>query len=245
MFRPGHIYCRHGHEAEYIPDSMSTEADSVIFGEFFAHCPELFFILDRQGAILKLSDSLARLLGADAREGTPLLSFIHPDDQRAFELAFADLAAPVDVACRVRAQDGAYRAMSCDARRAPASLAIHGSLREVDPSPRTALEEAKILRAIQENIPVVIWATDRNGDFFYHVGKGLEKADLKPGQFLGQNIFQLYAGYDELLEPLHQTLEGKIGHSFTEAHDVPWENWSIPGRDENGEIMASSPSRST
>lgn len=222
---------------KYISISMSTEANATLFGEFFAHCPELFFILDRQGAILALNDSLARLLGADAREGTPLLSFIHPDDQRAFDLALADPTAAIDVACRVRAQGGAYRAMSCAARRAPGSLALHGSLREVDPKVRENQVAANILRAVQDNTPVVIWGIDPKGIFFHHEGKGLEGVGLHPKQFNGMSIFELYASLPDELVKVRRALAGEVMHTIAESHETTWENWLMPYRDENGEVI--------
>jgi PAS domain-containing protein len=54
-------------------------------------------------------------------------------------------------------------------------------------------KHAEILRLVQANLPICIWAIDLQGIFTYHEGKGLSAAGVKPGQFLGMNIFGIDA----------------------------------------------------
>jgi rsbT co-antagonist protein RsbR len=99
-------------------------------------------------------------------------------------------------------------------------------------------KNSRLLRIIIENLNICVWAIDSNGVFTYHDGKGLAAAGLKPGQFVGKNVFDLYPG-NEGNEPLRQALAGKVSHGINEAHDgITWENWHLPVRDEEGKVTS-------
>lgn len=100
---------------------------------FFSSCPEMLFITDREGAILHLSASLARLLGPGMRQEMRLAERVHPDDRRAFDAAWVELgqaSEPVSIELRLEGSDGVYQLVSCRAQGAPERGEIHGSLRE-------------------------------------------------------------------------------------------------------------------
>jgi PAS domain-containing protein len=73
--------------------------------------------------------------------------------------------------------------------------------------------EAALYRAIRDNVPASVWAVDRRGVFIHHAGKGLEAAGVEQGQFLGQSVFELYAGSPGN-EAVRQALEGRPAHSL-------------------------------
>jgi rsbT co-antagonist protein RsbR len=107
---------------------MAIEGGSDPLQEFFEACPDLLFVVGRDGAIRRLSAPLRELLGAEAREGTPLSAYVHPDDLRAFDVSWAALAeseANVTFDCRLRAADGAYGPWSLRARRSKAGGEIN------------------------------------------------------------------------------------------------------------------------
>ncbi|WP_437669017.1 PAS domain S-box protein [Sorangium sp. So ce131] len=96
-------------------------------------------------------------------------------------------------------------------------------------------EKEQILRTITETLPIVVWATDRDGIFTFHEGKALEQAGLEQGQHIGKNVLELY-GQDAGLDVMRRALAGEPGYSSTSTHGVSWENWQIPIRDERGEV---------
>ena len=49
------------------------------------------------------------------------------------------------------------------------------------------------LRLVVTNAPIVLWASDREGTFLVSEGKGLEPQGLKPGELVGQSVFEVYA----------------------------------------------------
>lgn len=108
---------------------------------------------------------------------------------------------------------------------------------EVKPAPAAVLSAASTyLEVISEHLPIVLTAIDPAGTFIYHEGKALAAVGLKPRQFLGLNIFTLYPA--ETLTYVRSALNGEATHSISEAHGTTWENWFLPVRSEDGEIVA-------
>ncbi len=178
-------------------------------------------------------------MGAEG-EGTNLALRIHDEDRGAFERLLAHVGDAGEVSrtrARVRLADGSYGLFTIVIRRAPGQRELCGSLRPDED--RAELEKnSRLLRIIVENLNICVWAVDSNGVFTYHDGKGLEAAGLKPGQFVGKNVFDLYPG-NAGNEPLRQALAGKISHGINEAHDgITWENWHLPIRDEEGKVTS-------
>ena len=218
------------------------EVDSNLLEEFFAHCPELLFIADQEGTLLHLSEPLQRLLGAGA-QGTALSAQIHPDDHHALNGGWSRLRQSTELTrfdFRLRGRDGSYQPVSCSARRSSARGQIHGSFREEVATPaqtRSSSGDSEvILRAVADNLPIVVWAIDAKGVFTHHDGKGLASVGLKPGQFLGMNIFELYP--EDVLLKVRAALKGELEHSLTEAHGATWETWVLPVRDAAGAIVS-------
>ncbi|WP_434040897.1 MULTISPECIES: PAS domain S-box protein [Sorangium] len=94
-----------------------------------------------------------------------------------------------------------------------------------------------ILRTITQTLPIVVWAIDREGIFTFHEGKGVEGAGLRQGELIGKNVFAYYADSDGRAD-LERALAGEETHSVSTTHEVSWENWEIPIRDERGEVDA-------
>ena len=219
------------------------DVESYSLEEFFAHCPELFFITDQEGTLQRLSEPLQRLLGAQAR-GAPLSAYVHPEDRGALNGGWSRLGLstePVRFSCRLRGADGSYQAVSCTARRASTGGHIHGSLREDVVTPAKAQEASgdlvAVLRVVIDNLPICVWAIDTEGIFTYHDGKGLASAGVKPGQFLGMSLFDLYPPGEGVTD-VRRALAGEYLHSFAFTHGVNWENWILPLRDENGKVVS-------
>ena len=97
----------------------------------------------------------------------------------------------------------------------------------------TARIERRLLRALMDNLDMVLWAIDRDGRFVYHDGKGLAAAGMKPGQLLGLNIFELYdGGGDEI----RSAFTGAASTNSEQQHGVHWDNWYVPAKNERGDV---------
>jgi rsbT co-antagonist protein RsbR len=94
----------------------------------------------------------------------------------------------------------------------------------------------QLLRAVIDNIPISLWAVDREGFLTYQDGKALEAAGLAPGELLGSSVFDLYD--ERATAGVQRALAGDPDHTFAEAHGVQWESWLVPVRGEGGEVRS-------
>ncbi|NWG14942.1 MAG: HAMP domain-containing protein, partial [Acidobacteria bacterium] len=97
-----------------------------------------------------------------------------------------------------------------------------------------SLEER--LRTVVANAPIVLYALDKEGRFTLSEGKGLEALQLKPGQAVGQSVFELYRDAPQILENVHQALAGNAFYTTVEVQGLAFESWYGPLYDKNGDI---------
>ncbi len=84
-------------------------------------------------------------------------------------------------------------------------------------APRLSEAEQRLLTVVAK-APVVFFSLDANGVFTLSEGRALEKLGLKPGQVVGQSIFQLYKKYPNILESARRALAGE---EFTSSGVLP------------------------
>jgi len=109
-----------------------------------------------------------------------------------------------------------------------------------------ALRRAETLfRAILNNAPLTIFATDKEGNFMLSDGKGLERIGLKSGQHVGLSVYDLYGSQqlvgeagEELTgeETVRRALKGETQTTYTEMMGSYYENRVGPLRDKDGDI---------
>jgi rsbT co-antagonist protein RsbR len=113
---------------------------------------------------------------------------------------------------------------------------------ENSPTKTTGMAEselrARIFRLVVENVPLMLWAVDPQGVFLVHEGKGLESVGVKPGQFLGANIFEVHGGNEGVVSAVRRAIAGELVHGFASAGGFEFESWQMPLRDGQGEITA-------
>jgi two-component system, cell cycle sensor histidine kinase and response regulator CckA len=89
------------------------------------------------------------------------------------------------------------------------------------PKPKTApilTDAEQRLRAVVTKAPVVFFALDANGIFTLSEGRALEKLGLKPGERVGQSVFQVYRHNPRILEDVRRALSGE---EFSCIEDLP------------------------
>jgi rsbT co-antagonist protein RsbR len=111
---------------------------------------------------------------------------------------------------------------------------IYGTLRPTSRSLQQELQ-LRILQALNDNLPISLWAIDAQGVFVYHEGKGLEAAGLRPGQYVGHSLFDLYP--KENTTATREALAGKSSHTTANTEGRHWEAWLLPVRNERGEVV--------
>ncbi|HJZ67383.1 MAG TPA: GAF domain-containing protein, partial [Blastocatellia bacterium] len=92
------------------------------------------------------------------------------------------------------------------------------------------------LRDVIVNAPVILFALDRSGVITLSEGKGLDAFGVKPGQLVGQSIFDLYHDSPDLHTNARRALAGEPVTFVTEALDQFFEIHLIPLLDRKGEV---------
>lgn len=226
---------------------MEEVLPSLSLANFLVQSPALLFIANHELHILVASHALELLLGCKLA-GRQLLDLV-PEAARAeaSKSCAAAIAgeARTEVCLSMHAEGGKTVALKgvLQSGQGESATAIFGTLwpapsvPEVKPAPAAVLSAASTyLEVISEHLPIVLTAIDPAGTFIYHEGKALAAVGLKPRQFLGLNIFTLYPA--ETLTYVRSALKGEATHSISEAHGTSWENWFLPVRSEDGEIVA-------
>ncbi|MFB2923917.1 PAS domain-containing sensor histidine kinase [Aerosakkonema funiforme] len=98
-------------------------------------------------------------------------------------------------------------------------------------------ESQEHLKALITNTPIILYAIDNNGVFIVSEGKGLEAIGKKPGEVVGQSVFDLYADRPDILEQINHVLAGAEGSWITDFGSVIFENKATPLRDINGQKL--------
>ena len=100
-----------------------------------------------------------------------------------------------------------------------------------------ALREAEAyLRTVLTNLPVILWALDKQGVFTLVEGKGLEKVGLQPEQVVGKSVYDIYRYRPEILEGVKRAFQGKAVATLVEIRGVQFEARYTPICDEAGEV---------
>ncbi len=93
------------------------------------------------------------------------------------------------------------------------------------------------LRAIADNLPVVIYALDRQGRFIASEGKGLKRLGLSPGEVVGQNALQIYRDYPEIVDSIHRALQGETVVRTVCVGDLWYQCYYLPQRNADGQVQ--------
>lgn len=95
------------------------------------------------------------------------------------------------------------------------------------------------LETVISSADLVLWSNDKNGIFTLSEGKGLESMSLKPGQVVGQSVFELYADYPDVIDASKRVLSGEAFVTETKVGDRYFESHYSPKVNEQGEILGS------
>jgi rsbT co-antagonist protein RsbR len=90
--------------------------------------------------------------------------------------------------------------------------------------------KATLLKAIEDNLEVALWAIDKDALFLYQDGKAIRSAGLTPHQFVGLNIFDIYRDSSATVtDSVRRALAGESLRTIgEEQHGLIWDTWFIP-----------------
>ena len=92
------------------------------------------------------------------------------------------------------------------------------------------------LRDLIANTPVILFALDRSGKLTLSEGKGLDTFGVKPGELVGQSIFDLYQDSPDLHSNARRALAGESVTFVTEAKNQFFEIHLIPVLDKSEKV---------
>ncbi|MCJ7621927.1 MAG: diguanylate cyclase, partial [Anaerolineaceae bacterium] len=107
-----------------------------------------------------------------------------------------------------------------------------------DKKPAGALggQEQDLLRFVLTSAPIVVFALDKNGIFTISEGRGLETLGLKPGEVVGQSVFDVYRGFPGVIKDMKRALSGDSFTSEIEVGGLFFETWLSSLRGADGEL---------
>jgi PAS domain S-box-containing protein len=103
-------------------------------------------------------------------------------------------------------------------------------------SESAALCTATLLQTVVTNAPIIVYALDKDGVITLSEGKGLEAVGRKPGQTVGQRVFDLSHDEPDRLENIRCVLAGTDRRWLWQLGDLVYETRATPIRDRNGQV---------
>jgi diguanylate cyclase (GGDEF)-like protein/PAS domain S-box-containing protein len=93
----------------------------------------------------------------------------------------------------------------------------------------------QLMQRVIEGMPIVVWAMDDNDRFTLSEGKGLESLGLRPGQVVGENVFEFYRDVPAVQDVLRRASKGEVFSAEVEVAGSVFETHQSPLRDEDGQ----------
>ncbi len=93
------------------------------------------------------------------------------------------------------------------------------------------------LAFVCNHAPIALWATDIDGKVTLSEGAALASLGVKPGQLVGQNLFELYAGHPTVPGHIRRALAGESFWYTAADGPATFESWIAPLRDERGKMI--------
>lgn len=93
-----------------------------------------------------------------------------------------------------------------------------------------------LLHTVVSNIPIVLFAIDKQGVFTLSEGKGLSALGLNSGQVMGKRITDVYHNSPEINDSIRRVLAGEAHVNILDVNGATLETWFSPVLEPNGEI---------
>lgn len=93
------------------------------------------------------------------------------------------------------------------------------------------------LHAVVRHAPLAIWALDPAGNITFSEGRGLEPLGLKPGQMVGQNMFEAFADFPEIIADARRATSGEEFTTTREYQGIIFDTRYSPLHDRCGTFV--------
>jgi PAS domain S-box-containing protein len=92
------------------------------------------------------------------------------------------------------------------------------------------------LNAVVSNLPIILWALDRDGRITLSEGSGLATLDVEPRKLVGRSVFDVYRDVPEVIANTRRVLAGETFTVVVNLGEVDVETWYSPLRDRQGAV---------
>ena len=111
---------------------------------------------------------------------------------------------------------------------------------DITESVQTELAHRKIQSLLQttiSNVPIIVWAMDKDGIITMSEGMGLQRIGQEPDEVTGESAFQLYADQPKMLYSVRRALNGESFTDFFENNQgTQYQSHFHPIYDQQGQI---------
>ena len=206
-------------------------------------------IVHSEGKFVYVNPAGQRLWGASGPEeliGKPVLDVVHPDSQeivssRIREVEESGMATALNEQKHVKLNgdviDVEVAGIPFVFRGKPA---VQSVIRDVTDRRRgrEALRQSEArLRMVVGSASLVLFALDQNGVFTLSEGEGLKALGWKPGEVVGQSVFELYRDNPEVLEGVGRALAGEAFSGAIDVGDLTFETRYTPLTDDANNVV--------
>ncbi|PAX47624.1 PAS domain-containing protein, partial [Brunnivagina elsteri] len=84
------------------------------------------------------------------------------------------------------------------------------ALHERETTEEALRQSEEHLKTAINSAPIILYAVNQEGIFTFSEGQALELLGLKPGEVIGQSIYEIYKDYPDIIENINQAFTGKI-----------------------------------
>ncbi len=96
--------------------------------------------------------------------------------------------------------------------------------------------DSELLAAVVSNAPIILFAFDADGVFTLCEGRGLDALGKKPGESVGQSVFEMYKDNPKLLDCCRRALKGETVTAIIPVGPLAFETRCVPQLDWGGRV---------
>lgn len=93
------------------------------------------------------------------------------------------------------------------------------------------------IKAIANNIPIIVFAVNRDLVYTMSEGQALETVGLRPGEAVGRKVEDVYRDSPQIVENLRRALSGETFTAHVSLRGRIFASWYSPSRDESGQVI--------
>ncbi len=203
-------------------------------------------VVHSQGKFVYVNPAAERLWGASGPEeliGRSIFDVVHPDykdivKRRVRDIEELGMPTPLNEQKHIKLNGEVI-----DIEVAGIPLVFHGQpavqavMRDITERRRgrEALRQTEArLRMVVGSVSLIIFALDKEGVFTLSEGEGLKALGLKPGEVVGQSVFDLYRDNPEVVTCVRRALAGEAFSAAVDVGDLTFETRYTPLADDAG-----------